>query len=92
MTYKKMLEMLAAGYVWGKTYSPANGQTWVKYPYFKENIYFIENRGDGRPCIGWSNYGSSANSYSRDGLKFIINEIFNTSLKDFIKDHEMIKL
>lgn len=88
MTYKKMLDELKAGYVWGKTYSPENGQTWVKYPYYKPMLYFIENNGAGRPCIGWSHYGSSANRFNKDELQFIIRIIFETTLKDFCKTHE----
>lgn len=90
-TYGEMLEMIGRGVVWGKTYSPASGQAWVKYPYFRESLYLIPNNGAGRPCIGWHHFGSSANSYSVSGLRFIITVIFETTFKQFIKDHEMIQ-
>ena len=91
MTYRKMLEMLAAGYTWGKTYSPENGDKWVKYPYYGAMIYLIENNGRGVPVIGFHCYGSSACRFDRDGLQFIIRKIFNTNLKDFCKTHELHK-
>lgn len=87
MTYKELLIDLANGYTYGKTYTTSSSG-WIRYPYYKPMLYLIENNGAGRPCIGWSCWGSSANGFSENELQWIIENIFSETLDSFLKKYE----
>ena len=81
-TYKELLEDLNNGYVYG------NPITYVKYPYFEENLKKVNSKG--KKYIAWQNYGSSANRFTQDDLKFVIEVIFKQTLKQFLHNHMRI--
>lgn len=57
----------------------------MRFPYFDANIYPVYSRGV--YYIGWHNYGSSANKFTKKDLLWIITEIFNTTPEQFYRTH-----
>ena len=44
----------------------------------------------GKPILAWNNYGSSAEDFTRQDLKWLIETIFKTTPEQFIKQYECV--
>ena len=65
----------------------------VTYPYFSDSLYVIYKKDEhgyytGESYIGWSHYGSSANSDTIDALEWVLENIFKLSPKEFEKRYD----
>ena len=78
-SYKELLEDLDNGYVYGTI------NTSMRYPMFTEELQKIISGG--KKLIAWQNYGSSANAFTENELRFVIETIFSQTLKQFILSH-----
>lgn len=57
----------------------------VTYPYFHAQLYIYQNNG--RKWIGWTHYGSSANSCTLKDLLWIITVIFDCKPSEFMNTY-----
>lgn len=73
-TYDDLLDALKRGWKFGKV---------VTYHDGTQNLHTVLKADD--KYIYWNYYGSSANDATTEGMQFVIEHIFKTTLPEFIR-------